>query len=98
VVRGTKVVVYPESFNTVGAIEAQYIRYPKDPKWTFVSLAGGSPSFDQSQPDYQDFELPQDDEYSLVVKICGLAGVMIREQEVQAFARQAEMIDNQSEQ
>lgn len=98
VLRGTKVVVYPDSFNTPSAVEAQYIRYPKDPKWTFVSLVGGSPSFDQSAADYQDFELPADDEYSLVVKICELAGVTIREQEVQAFARQAELIDNQSKQ
>jgi hypothetical protein len=42
--------------------------------------------FDQSQPDYQDFQLPNEDEYKLVMKILQYAGVSIREQEVAAYA------------
>lgn len=71
--------VFPRTISTKGQIQCQYIRYPKDPKWTFVSLTNGEPSFNQSQPDYQDFEIPLEDEPKLVYKILQLAGVTIRE-------------------
>lgn len=98
VLRGDKIMVYPDVYNQSNSVECLYVRYPKDPKWTFVTLAGGSPVFNQSQPDFQDFELPKEDEVNLVVKICQYAGVMIREQEVYQFAKQAEMSNTQSEQ
>jgi hypothetical protein len=69
-----------------GAIKADYFRYPKSPKWTFTTLSGGEPVFNQSQPDYQDFELPAEDEYKLVTKICQYCGVSIREMEVTQYA------------
>jgi hypothetical protein len=49
-------------------------------------LANGEPVFDQSQPDYQDFELPFEDTYTLVMKILQYCGMSIRETEVAAFA------------
>jgi hypothetical protein len=71
---------YPvDGLNEIGQIVAQYIRFPKVPKWTYVSLTNGEPSFDPSQPDYQDFELPNDDEVNLVNKILQYAGMSIRE-------------------
>jgi len=78
--------VYPSTINTIGQVEAAYFRYPKDPKWTYITLLGGEPSFDQSQPDYQDFELPNEDEYKLIVKILQYCGISIRETEVVQFA------------
>lgn len=78
--------VYPSNINTIGQVEAAYFRYPKDPKWTYITLLGGEPSFDQSQPDYQDFELPNEDEYKLIVKILQYCGMSIREGEVVQFA------------
>jgi len=71
--------VYPSTINLPNEVDANYFRYPKDPKWTFVSLTGGEPVFDQSQPDYQDFEVPIEDEYKLVTKILQYAGMSIRE-------------------
>ena len=35
--------------------------------------------------DYQDFELPLDDSIELIIKICGYAGISIREPEVVQF-------------
>jgi hypothetical protein len=35
--------------------------------------------FDQSQLDYQDFELPYEDEFKLIMKILQYAGMSIRE-------------------
>ena len=66
-------------------VQATYFRYPMDPKWTYVTLTGGEPSFDQTQPDYQDFELPIEDEYKLAMKILQYCGISIRESEIVAF-------------
>lgn len=75
---------------------ATYFRTPKDPKWTYVTLSGGEPVFDQSQPDYQDFELPYEDEYKLVMKILQYCGISIRESEVAAFGAQQEQHEQPS--
>jgi hypothetical protein len=91
---GNFIYLYPNTINTQGNVRAQYIRYPKDPKWTYVSLSGGEPSFDQSQPDYQDFELPLDDENNLVNKILQYAGMSIREIQTVQFAQAEEQIDS----
>lgn len=82
----TSVNVYPDTINGYGAVQATYFRYPKDPKWTYISLLSGEPSFDQSQPDYQDFEMPLEDEYKLAMKILQYCGVSIREIQVAQFA------------
>jgi hypothetical protein len=76
---------YPNSIIGYGAIRADYFRHPKPPKWTYLTLSGGEPVFDQTQPDYQDFELPQEDEYKLVTKILEYCGIIIREIEVSQF-------------
>jgi hypothetical protein len=77
--------VYPSSINTYGQISAVYFRYPKEPKWTYITI-NGSAVFDQTQSDYQDFEMPQEDEFKLVMKILQYAGVSIRELPVTQFA------------
>jgi hypothetical protein len=81
-----KMIAYPTTLNTIGQVQATYFRYPKDPKWTYITLLNGEPSFDQTQPDYQDFELPNEDEYKLIVKILQYCGVSIRESQVVQFA------------
>ena len=48
-------------------------------------MVSGEPAFDQSQPDYQDFELPNEDGYKLVTKILEYCGMSIREMEVAQF-------------
>lgn len=84
------ITVFPATFNQPGDVNAQYIRYPFDPKWTYVSLVGGEPVFDQSQLDYQDFELPIEDEPRLVYRILQMAGMSIREGDVYQFANAEE--------
>lgn len=91
------VVLYPYiSSNQFGAVKAAYFRYPKDPKWTYISLSGGEPIFDQSQTDYQDFELPFEDEYKLSMKILQYCGISIRESEVASFAMAQEQHEQPS--
>ena len=83
--------------DTMGAcdVKAQYIRYPRNPRWTWAQLAGGEPLFDQTQADYQDFELPLSDEPALIAKICQYVGIEIREAEVYTFGTNEEQIDTQ---
>lgn len=90
---------YPSANSPQIYVLCDYFRYPKDPKWTFLSLPNGEPSFD---PDpllgYQDFELPIEDEVRLVVKILQYCGVSIREGEVYQFAKAQEVQDKQEQQ
>lgn len=87
--------VYPSTITT--NIKAQYIRVPKDPKWTYFELTGGEPVFDQSSPSYQDFELPATDEPLLVNKILQYAGISIREADVYTFGSQDELREQQQQ-
>ena len=89
------ITVLPKTVNNPGQIYGQYIRYPRDPKWTYSTLSGGQPVFDQSQPDYQDFELAIEEEVNLVIKILQYSGIQIREAEVVQFANIEEQKANQ---
>lgn len=77
--------IYPNTIKGYGAINTVYFRYPKDPKWTYITLANGEPVFDQTQLDYQDFELPLEDEYKLAMKILQYCGMSIREEQLTQF-------------
>jgi hypothetical protein len=87
--------VYPSSFNGATDIDTQYIKYPAVPKWTYAAaLIGQAPIFNPSASDYQDFELPADNENDLVNKILQYAGVEIREDAVYRFGKTEEQENN----
>lgn len=88
--QGDILTVYPSTINLPNEVDAVYFRYPKDPKWTYITLTNGEPVFDQSQPDYQDFEIPIEDEYKLVSKILQYAGMSIREIQIAQFGANEE--------
>lgn len=92
--QGSELTFYPATISNKGQVQATYFRYPKTPKWTYISLTNGEPVFDQSQNDYQDFELPPEDEYKLVTKILEYCGISIRETEVTQFG----MVQEQQQQ
>lgn len=94
---GGSIAIYPTTFNGATDVVSQYIRYPKDPKWTFTTISGGAPIFDQSQADYQDFELPIDDGNDLVSKILQYVGISIREGDVFKFGQVEEQMQNQEQ-
>lgn len=83
--QGEVLTLYPNVIRNKGQVEATYFRFPKVPKWTYITLSNGEPVFDQSQADYQDFELPAEDEYKLITRILQYCGVSIRETEVTQF-------------
>ena len=96
IIEGSVISVYPDTINGVSSLKCSYFRLPKDPKWTYISLPNGEPAFDQSQPDYQDFELPGEDEYKLVMKILQYCGMSIREIQVAQYGIQQEQAENPS--
>jgi hypothetical protein len=88
------ITVYPTTINGASSLKCSYFRLPKDPKWTYITLSNGEPAFDQSQVDYQDFELPLEDEYKLVMKILQYCGMSIREIQVAQYGIQQEQSEN----
>lgn len=94
IIEGNVISVYPDTINGVSSLKCSYFRLPKDPKWTYISLPNGEPAFDQSQPDYQDFELPGEDEYKLIMKILQYCGMSIREIQVAQYGIQQEQSEN----
>ena len=92
---GNVLTVYPATINLPNEVDANYFRYPKDPKWTYITLANGEPIFNQSQLDYQDFEVPIEDEIKLVSKILQYAGMSIREIEAVQFGGNEEQKQSQ---
>ena len=99
VLEGNTVTVYPSVIGpnvgssvfsqwTGTSIKCQYIRYPLSPQWTFVTLAGGEPIFNNTAASFQDFELPDSDEPALIAKICQYVGIEIREADVYQFGTQ----------
>lgn len=89
--------VYPTSIVNTGQVIADYIRYPKTPKWTYLGLTAGEPVFNQSAADYQDFELPASYKMDLIVKILGYSGVMIRDEDVVKSAKAEEIQEKQEQ-
>lgn len=86
-IEGTTVTMLPSTINTSGDVKAEYVRFPADPKWTFVQLSGGEPVFNASANDYQDFELPKEYYVELIMKILEYTGLSIREADVVKYVQ-----------
>ena len=92
---GNEIQVYPSTINVTGDVIANYVRFPKDPKWTYTSITNGDPLFNPGASGYQDFELPKDDEINLIMKILLYSGVEIRDPQVIQIAQSEEIQNNQ---
>lgn len=83
-----KVYVRPLSIQT--AVNANYIRKPNDPHWGYVTL-NSDPVYNSDSS--TDFEISEEDETELVIKICKYAGLSIRESDIVQITAQQEQID-----
>jgi len=90
------ILVYPTTITT--NVTSQYLRYPRDPQWTYLVNGFGDPFFNPNDSNYVDFELPLDDFANLVIKILEYAGISIREQDVVSAAKAEEVQDIQQKQ
>lgn len=70
------------SLGEYDSLSMVYYRTPVDPKWTYLTTAGGDPIYNASASDHQDFELHPEEETQLIVKILRYAGVSIRAEDV----------------
>ena len=80
----------------IDEVELTYYRYPKKPKWTYVTVSGKS-IFNPSDSALQDFELPYSAYNRLVVGILGKAGVHVRDADVVQYAASEENKDYQKD-
>jgi len=87
-------IVYPVTITS--GVTCNYFRKPADPNWTYNTVAG-NPVFNQSDVNYQDFEIHPADEPRLVMKILGYVGITVREQEVVQYAELQEQQKKQVE-
>ena len=71
-------------------IDANYIRKPKTPKWTYV-VVNEKALWNPMSSDKQDFELHPSEQHNLVVKILKLAGVSIKDYNLAQAAGQNEV-------
>jgi len=86
--------IYPSNVTNV---LITYIRKPKAPKWTFLSV-GNNPLYNPSALDFQDFELPYSQYDNLLIKILSYCGVQIREPEILQLTSLKEQQDQTKEQ
>jgi len=89
-VEGSRLTAYPNTVNLATEVSVQYIRYPFDPNWTYSLVTGGEPMYDPNQADFQDFEVPINDEPQLVNLILQMCGISIREMDVYTYAQTEE--------
>lgn len=81
----------PPSTTAPSNVQIRYVRYPKDPEWTYNTISGGEPIFDPTNAQFQDFEVPYEELPNLVSKILQYAGLSIRESEVVQDAKAEEV-------
>jgi hypothetical protein len=91
---GVKMNVRPTSISTTGDVIANYIRKPLDPHWGYNTI--------NSDPVYNsdssvDFEISEEDETDLVIKICKYSGLSIREADVVQLTSQQEQLEYQKQ-
>jgi len=71
-----------------------YYRKPHPPKWTYV-VVNEQALYNQSAPDAQDFQLHSSEEEKIVTKILQLAGIIIKQPDIQQAAMASHQINNQ---
>ena len=72
------VTLYP---NTIRTVDIDYLRMPQAPTWRFLDDPNGMPVYNPTGS--TNFELHPSEEHELVYKILSLAGVVIRDSEIQ---------------
>ena len=75
--QGSTVIVNPTTI--ADAVRCNYVRRPVDPHWGFVTISG-DPVYNADSS--TDFELPNQYEPELVIRICKFSGLSIREADI----------------
>lgn len=78
--------------NSEAPLIMNYIRKPLDPVWGYTVI-GGNPVYNSAST--TNFEVSAEDEINLIIKICKLAGLAIREADVVSAMTNEEQMDMQ---
>jgi len=78
------------------SLELLYIRVPKTPKWTYVTVSG-NPIYNAGASDKQDLEIDESLFVPFVTKVMAYCGLSIRESDVVAAAANAEVTIDQKQ-
>ena len=85
--QSNKAYVRPLSIAANNTVFANYIKKPADPHWGYINI-NSDPVYN---PDSSvDFEISEEDETDLIIKICKYAGLSIREADVVQMTTAAE--------
>lgn len=91
-----RIVISPSTITS--GVRCRYIRTANSPKWTFTVLSDGTPLFNPTANDFQDFELHESEFSNIVVMMLSELGLSIRESEViqvaEALKNQQNIKDN----
>lgn len=88
-----EVKLYP--LTLVDGLEVDYVKIPATPIWGYIAL-GVNRVAEYNPGTSTNFELHIADQYVLVQKILGYAGVQLREVDIVQYANQEEVSDNQN--
>lgn len=82
--------IYVRPLSIQSAVQANYIRKPEDPHWGYNTIS--------SDPVYNadssvDFEISEEEEAELVIKICKYAGLSVREADIVQITAQQEQLE-----
>jgi hypothetical protein len=78
-------------------LELFYLRTPKNPKWTFITV-GGNPIYNPSASDLQDIDLHESLLIPFLTKVLNYCGVSLREPEIAQFVNSEEAKQFQEQQ
>jgi len=82
--------IYVRPLSIQSAVQANYIRKPVDPHWGYTTI-NSDPVYNSDSS--TNFEISEEDETELVIKICKYAGLNIREAEVVQLTAQQEQLE-----
>ena len=85
---------FPANDSTGSAFTTYYYTSPSKPNWTYV-IVNEQALYNASAPDASDFQLHSSEEETLVTKILQLAGVMIKQPDIQQAAINSYQMYNQ---
>ena len=83
-------IIYVRPLSIQSNVQANYIRKPADPHWGYQTRSS-DPVYNASSS--VDFEISEEEETELVIKICKYAGLSIREADIVQVTSQQEQLE-----
>ncbi len=90
--------IAPPTLTTTSTdLDISYLRTPKVPKWTY-NLFNNNELFNPDADDFEDADIHPSDEDYIVISVCLLAGMNLKDENLRQFAIQKEVTEFNQEQ